>query len=254
MDMKRVDPRVVPYALQVALNYGGGTAAQLFFPIGVDSYSNLTSRLVVYAMTAGTADGLTGDAPGNDGVALAGLLALDARAFLMGKNAAGNGDSIRALADNADAQAPAGLGALLTLARQQVFDGATYQRRREAFVQATAFVTAAGSTVIYTAPAGAYWRLLGYSLELTQNANQAVAGALHAQFYDAATALAIAHSWYVPAAAVAGQGSDPITPMALGQGYRSAATGTSLNLNLSAALAGGSGIRVNVALAVGASA
>lgn len=187
-----------------------------------------------------------------DAQAPATLGALLTLARLEGYNGA-NFDRIRALSDGADAQAPVTLGALLALSRAQVFDGTNWNRKREATVFATALVTAAGSTALYTPAAGLYYRLLGYSMELTENASLAAAGNFTAQFYDAAAAIPVGHTWYLPAAAVAGQGTDPISPLAMGQGFLSGAAANPLNINLSAALGTGA-LRVNVALAVGANA
>ena len=193
---------------------------------------------------------LTDNADAQAPVTLGALLALSR---LEGFNGA-NFDRIRALADSADGQAPVGLGALLALSRLQSFDGTNWNRLRQANTFATKLVTALGSTAIYTPAAGLYYRMLGYTMELTENVSLAAAGLVTASLLDVAAATGIAHTWFAPAAALTtGQGTDPIHPLAMGAGYKSAAAATALNANLSVALATGA-LNVTVALAVGANA
>ncbi len=128
--------------------------------------------------------------------------------------------------------------------------GNSSDRLRYAKHFATVQVSAAGSTAIFTPAAGLYYRLLGYSIEISDDATLAVAGRVTLSFLDVAAAIGIAHVFALPNAAIAGVGSRPITPLYMGNGYRSAATATPLNANLTTALATGV-ININVALLFG---
>lgn len=128
--------------------------------------------------------------------------------------------------------------------------GNTSDRLRHAKQFATVQVSAAGSTAIFTPPAGQYYRLLGYTIEVTEDATLAVAGRITVSFLDVAAAIGIAHAFALPTAASSGILTRPVNPLNMGNGYRSAAVATPLNVNLSVALASGV-INVNVALLVG---
>lgn len=134
---------------------------------------------------------------------------------------------------------------LSTVNRPSVFNGVNWDRKRTPKIFKTVTVTAAGSTAVWTPAAGKKFRLMGYSIEVTGNAIQAVGGNFEAVFLDAATAIGAGSSWYIPAAALNVFGSDGGKPFELGNGYLSTLANNALNINLSAALTGGE-IRVNV--------
>lgn len=271
-------PAVPNLQFSVAASTGGPapTSTQLYmynWPAFPDSESEAGSEQFA-------ADNVDGIAP------IATPAFLETISRLMGLDAAGNWDRIRTVSDANLAFPPQIMGLLGAVVRNQVMvsgdwtplqglsftdaqnlranqtglyvssmsvfpDGnAALKSVRYANLFATAQVSAAGSTALFTAPAGDYWRLLGYSLEVTDDATLAVAGEVIVSFLDVAAGIGISHALALPAAAVAGVGSHPVMPLSMGNGYRSAATGTALNVNLSTALATGV-LNVNVALLVG---
>ncbi|MHB1798934.1 MAG: hypothetical protein ACYCUI_11610 [Vulcanimicrobiaceae bacterium] len=118
-------------------------------------------------------------------------------------------------------------------------------------IPATAITNVTGPTAVYTAAAGNHWRLMRYTMELTDNASLAAAGELTASLQDAAGTIIASHTWAVPAAAGAGAGNQPVIPLDLQNGYLSAGVATALNLVLSGALATGH-VRVNAWLCASA--
>lgn len=146
--------------------------------------------------------------------------------------------------DSADARLAVG-PALMAVTRVQQWNGAAYDRMRVANVFKTATVTATGSTAVWTPATGKKFRLMGYSMAITGNAIQATAGNLEAVLLDAAAAVGIGSSIFVPAVSLNVLGLVSLNPIALGNGYLSAAANNALNVNLSTALTGGE-IRINV--------
>lgn len=134
---------------------------------------------------------------------------------------------------------------LRTLSAETVYNGTGWDRKRTPNVFKTAVVTAAGSTAVWTPAAGKKFRLMGYSIEITGNAIQAAAGNFEITLLDAAAAIGIGSSLYVPAVALNVFGSNALNPINIGNGYLSALANNVLNVNLSNALTAGE-IRVNV--------
>jgi len=129
---------------------------------------------------------------------------------------------------------------------QIIFNGATFDRAREANVFKTAQASVAGSTAVWVPVAGKKFRLLGFTISLTENATVAVAGVVTVSLLDAAGVIAIAYDVYVPAVAVAGVGTAFDITVDLGKlGYLSALANNVLNANLSVALTTGN-FRINV--------
>jgi hypothetical protein len=102
-----------------------------------------------------------------------------------------------------------------------------------------------GSTALWTPATNNKFRLLGYLIEVTQNAAASSAGVLTIKLLDSATDIAIDHQVFIPAAAGTTLGSGYSTGLIiLGTfGILSAAANNVLNLNLSFALTAG---QVNV--------
>lgn len=105
----------------------------------------------------------------------------------------------------------------------------------------TISTAAAGNTVVWTPGVGNRFRLLKFRVQLTGNAALAVAAVLDITLNDAGGAMNLAHSAFVPAAALAGGGHDYDSGwIDLGFfGIFSAAANNVLNVNLSAALTTG---------------
>lgn len=113
----------------------------------------------------------------------------------------------------------------------------------------SASATATGNTAVWTPTTGKKFRLLRFSIELTANAIQTVAGVITVSFQDATTGIGISKDVYVPTV---------IIGSAIGVGYESgwislgdlgilsAAANNVLNVNLTTALTGGN-VRVNTA-------
>jgi len=126
-----------------------------------------------------------------------------------------------------------------------VFNGVNFDRVRSPKIFKTATITAAGSTAIWVPAVGKSFRLMGYSIEVTGNAIQAAAGNFEIVLLDAATAIGVGSSLYIPSVALNVFGSNALNPINIGNGYLAANINNALNVNLSAALTGGE-IRVNV--------
>jgi len=159
-------------------------------------------------------------------------------------NSAGNFDRLRCGSDNLDAQI-GGQGSLSVQAKGFGWVGNTWNRLRTPNIFKTVTVTAAGISAVWTPTIGFKFRLMGYSIEITGNAIQAVAGNFEITLLDAAAAIGIGSSLYVPAAALNIFGSNALNPINIGNGYLSDLANNALNVNLSAALTGGE-IRVTV--------
>lgn len=134
---------------------------------------------------------------------------------------------------------------LYTTAIAHQYNGATLDVLRHPTTFRSGIITAAGSTALWTPATGKKFRVMRYMLELTGNAIQAAAGVVTVTLYDAAAAMNIVHSLYVPGAASNNLGGYNPGWFDLGNGVVSAAANNVLNVNLSAALTGG-GLRVTV--------
>lgn len=186
----------------------------------------------------------------SDGLNPSLINALETAGFIYGYSPSrGTWDRLRATGDQYDAIASVAAGVLNVESRNLIYNGANWDRNRTQNIFVTAKITAAGSTALYTAAAGDYWRLMAYTIEFTGDAAPAATGDVDAQFFEGATALPIAHSIYCVAAGntIADRTE---TSLKLGNGLLAAATGSTLNIDLSAALTTGYA-RVNVALCTG---
>jgi len=155
-------------------------------------------------------------------------------------------DRVNSLPSNADAQVAAQSGLIGVVSRSQVYNGATFDRAREANVFKTAQASVAGSTAVWAPVAGKKFRLLGFTISLTENATVAVAGVVTVSLLDAAGAIAIAYDVYVPTVALASVGTAFDITVDLGKlGYLSALANNVLNADLSVALTTGN-FRINV--------
>lgn len=125
------------------------------------------------------------------------------------------------------------------------YNGSTLDVMRHPTTFKTGIITAAGSTALWTPAASKKFRIMRYMLELTGNAIQAAGGVITVSFFDAAAAINITHSLYVPAAASNNLGGFNPGWFDLGNGVLSALANNVLNVNLSAAITGG-GLRVTV--------
>lgn len=134
-------------------------------------------------------------------------------------------------------------GFLLTMSIPMLWNGTQYDRMREATVYHTAFVTASGTTAVWTPTAGTSFRLMGYSIDIAGTA--AATGVQHIELLDSATViknhLATVLQTFAPTTALQGV----TISVDLGQGQLSAAPDNVLNVNLSEAMASG-GVAVNV--------
>jgi len=120
-----------------------------------------------------------------------------------------------------------------------------YDRQRVPNIFRTITVAAAGDTALWTPAAGKKFRLMGYQMMVTAEAIAAAAAHLEILLCDAAVALGIGASVFVPLAAIAGGGDVYVGPaVQLGNGPLSALANNVLNVNLSFALTGGE-VRVN---------
>jgi len=158
---------------------------------------------------------------------------------------AGQWARLEARPDNTDALLSTGTSVLKIIAEKYSYNGASWDRERTPNVFKTVTVTAAGSTAVWTPAAGKKFRLMGYSISVTGNAVQAVAGNFEAVFLDAAADIGQGDSEYVPAAALNAFGSSKTGAVNLGNGHLSAAANNILNISLSAALTAGE-VRINV--------
>ena len=109
----------------------------------------------------------------------------------------------------------------------------------------TVTVTAAGFTNIWIPAAGKKFRLMRYSISITGNSVQAVAGNFEMVLNDYAMPIGCAYSANVPAAAANAFGSTSSGEIQLGNGYLSSGINQPLQIQLSAALTAGE-CRVNV--------
>lgn len=112
----------------------------------------------------------------------------------------------------------------------------------------TCTATASGDTACWTPHAGNSFRLLGYSIEVTEDATLAVAADLDITLRDATTSMNIVETCFTPTTATvtyvsAGCGSRGVNLGFFGK--LSAAPNNALNVNLSAALTAGK-VRVNL--------
>jgi hypothetical protein len=116
-----------------------------------------------------------------------------------------------------------------------------WSRPRTSTVFKQVSTAATGNTAIWTPGSGNKFRLLKFKIQVTANASLAAAGILTVTLEDAAVALALAHEWWLPAAAGASQSLAYDSGwFDLGKfGILSAAANNALNVNLSAALATG---------------
>lgn len=153
---------------------------------------------------------------------------------------------IRATADydSVDGRLSVGPG-MISITHSALYNGATWDRVRLPAIFKTVTATAAGSTAVWTPTAGKKFRLMGYSITLTGNAVQGVAGNFEMVFLDAAAAVGAGHSEYVPGIALNTFGASGTGKIDFGNGILSALANNVLNINLSAALTGGE-CRVNV--------
>lgn len=153
---------------------------------------------------------------------------------------------IRMFADNDSADSRVGVGAVLTtLAKTQVWNGANYDRLRTANIFKTIIASAVGNTIVWTPAAAKKFRLMGYSIKVTGNATQAVAGNFEITLNDSGTAIGCGDSEYVPAVALNALGGSNGNQRGLTNGYLSLLANNVLNVNLSAALVSGE-VRINV--------
>lgn len=125
------------------------------------------------------------------------------------------------------------------LVQTYVFNGTSWEQMRTANTYKTGVATASGSTALWTPATGKKFRLMGYDMQITSNATQAVAGVLVASLYDGTTATAFAHSIYVPSAAGQANFFFDSGWHDLSNGYLSLAANNALNINLSSTLATG---------------
>jgi hypothetical protein len=126
----------------------------------------------------------------------------------------------------------------------QVQTGATaskaFSLQRTPFVFKTVQATASGSTALWTPAAGRKFRLMRYSVFVTDNAIRAAAGVLTVSLLDSAADIAQDHDIFVPSSALDTTGALYSSGwIDLGNGVLSAAANNVLNVNLSAALTAG---------------
>lgn len=140
-----------------------------------------------------------------------------------------------------------------TAASQQVlpviapylYNGLTLDAQRTPNVFKTATATAAGNTSVWTPAAGKKFRLMGFTIEVTETATQAAAGVNDLTLQDSGAAIGLGFSPWIPAAALTAQQAGYLSgQVQLGNGYLSAAANNVLQINLSTALTAGK-VRVN---------
>ncbi len=197
----------------------------------------------VYYAAKAISDANAPQAPGT----IKGMLAAVSRTFTFYN---GNWNPLLSIDNTIDAR-PTGYQAILTVAEATLFNGNTMDRVRSGSIPATALITAVGPIALFTPIAGQMYRLMRYTMELTEQATLAVAGNYTVSLQDAAGTIICSHTWFVPAVAVAGIGNEPARPLDLMNGFLSAAANNVLNVVASAALATG-GVRINAWLAEGA--
>lgn len=161
-------------------------------------------------------------------------------------------DRVRSVGDNFDAYSQVGYGSIPVVPHGAKFNGTSWDRERTQNIFLTFKLTGSGTTSLYSAASGNYWRLMGYTIELTGDAGLGVGADVDLQFFENATALGIAHSVYIPSATSIQEAERLFQPVPLGNGLRGSVSGSTLNFNISAALTAGY-VRVNVALCTGTS-
>lgn len=133
-----------------------------------------------------------------------------------------------------------GLTVGVAAAGQYGWNGASEDRIRTPNIFKTAAVTAAGSTALWTPAAGKKFRLMRLFVMVSEDATQAGAGVETIRFLDAAAAIGVAFSPFVPAIAINFSGELFNSGWVdLGNGYLSSAANNVLNVDLGAALATG---------------
>lgn len=120
-----------------------------------------------------------------------------------------------------------------------VYNGAAWDRQRTPAVFKSNLATAAGRTTVWTPTAGKKFRIMAYSIEITADCAQAVAGDFLVSLTDAAATLTFQFATFVPGAAGATQGRAGTGWVQLGNGYLSSAANNVVGVNLPAALTSG---------------
>ncbi len=182
---------------------------------------------------------ITGSTPTEDALNPNLINALDEKAFVYGFNGV-TWDRLESLSDNADNQAALTLGLLATIARQQAWNGATWERIRTPNVFKTAQVTEAGTTALWTPAAGKKFRLMGYMMLVSSNTVTNFSGTNLILLLDNAAATGISFNPYFPNALVIASATQSVQATNIGNGYLSTAANNVLNVNLVAAITGGS--------------
>ena len=118
---------------------------------------------------------------------------------------------------------------------------AGFHRHREASIFKTATATASGNTTVWTPATGNRFRLLGYYIDLTENAATAGGAVVVISWQDGTTPIGLSHSIFIPNAggSTAGAAYQSGHIDLGGYGYLSIAANSVLNINLSAALSSG---------------
>lgn len=110
----------------------------------------------------------------------------------------------------------------------------------------TASVTTAAATTLWTPVAGKRFRIMGFVIQLTNNAAAALAAVNTLTLLDGGSATGFAFDFYVPAAAGTLAGDSAIVAVMLpGNGYLSSAINNVLTATLSAGLTAGN-YRINL--------
>ena len=216
-------------------NNSGGLGDRQALPVSVNDLGNLLLSIVdpldptLIPNVRDVQDGITPNP------LLRGLVTVSAT---YGYDVAGNSfDRIRSFGNDTDANAVQAIGNLQVLSFEQVWNGATWDRRRGANVFKTATQAAVGPTSVWTPAAGKKFRLMGYQISVA--GTLAATGVETITLSDGATAIRnhIAALIQTPAAGTAPYGA--VFESDLGQGYLSAAANNHLNLTLGTALATG---------------
>jgi len=155
----------------------------------------------------------------------------------------GNWNRVQVSNDNTDAQIPSATGHVAAIAHNMVFNGSTWDRERASnkFNSGPAISIGHGiANEIWQPAAGKKFRLLGFTLTLTENAS-VVGGGIHTvQFYDGANPMPFLYDVYLPGTALLQPGTCFNINVELGPiGYLSSAINNILSIDLSSALASG---------------
>lgn len=154
-------------------------------------------------------------------------------------------EKVRTGPSNTDGINGQSVGNVMTLAQLMGWNsvGPTWDRIRLAEVFKTAFVTAAGSTVIWIPALNPSFRLMGYTIDVA--GTTAGTGPNRIELLDGATIFRnhIVNTIQTQSANVSG--GDSHMGADLGQGYLSLAPGNTLSINLAVAMASG-GVAVNL--------